>query len=254
MSPKACHEPTEERAGRLFLSEVYKGAKAFKLSVTQRFTAITLYKYMGDKDFCFPSQQSIAEDTALKVRQIRNILKALVGVGVIEIATRRTTGRKHGNHSYEYKFTRAFIQKSKAAISDQTKAAICDIPKRQSVTSKAAIGDTQSGNLRHSKVPQKQASRERAGAEYVRKESKKRSSNQSRKDGLTDTFSNSRKKTPADSSGLELSFDNDNVQLWNEEEGIFEAVALEGMEEESFAPSFRRAGSPACKSLRLSRR
>ena len=128
--------------GRLYLSSIFERAKELNLSPSKRLMLCDLFRYMGDKDYCYPSQQSIAKDTGLKVRQIRNLLKELAEKDkVIEITTRKTTGRKHGNHAYEYRFTKTFIQgtpkaatgclsdETKAAISDQTKAAICDIQK-----------------------------------------------------------------------------------------------------------------------------
>jgi hypothetical protein len=220
----------EERPGRLYLSAVFERAKKLDLSPSKRLVLCALFRYLGDKDFCFPSQQSIAEDTRLNERTVRTLLKELAERGVIEITTRQTTRRKHGNHAYEYRFKIPHNDNQNENL-EQNQTGNLRPSKRKPATTKPETHDRQTGNLRHSKVPDKQASHGRAGVEYVKNRSRKKSSNQSGKDGLTDT--SSRKKTPAESSGLELSSDNDNVPVLNEEEGVF---APENMEEESFVP------------------
>ncbi len=184
MSPKDCRKPAEKRPGRLFLSAVFERAKEFNLSPSKRLVLCALFRYLGDKDYCFPSQQSLAEDTGLTERTVRTLLKELAGKDkIIEITTRKTTGRKHGNHAYEYRLI--FPQKeSQTGNLKQNQTGNLRTPKRKSAAIKPEIRNRQTGNLRHSKVPEKLTSHERTGAEYVRKRSKNRSSNQSGDDAL----------------------------------------------------------------------
>jgi biotin operon repressor len=177
----------EERPARLYLSSVFERAKELNLAPSKRLVLVCLFRYLGDKDYCFPSQQSIAEDTGLTERTVRTLLKELAKNGVIEITTRQTTGRKHGNHTYEYRFKIPHNDNQTGNLK-QNQTGNPRQPNRKSTTTKAEIHDRQTGNLRHSKVPEKQASRGRAGTESVKgiyKENK--SVNQSaRNDGLTD--------------------------------------------------------------------
>ena len=199
---------------RLFLSSVFKRAKELKLKPSQRLVLTALFKYLGRKDFCWPTQRMLAEDTGLCTRQIRRILEKLASVGVIERDKRRTTGRACGNNAYEYRLALSQSSETKADISDQTKADICDSQSGHLKHSKADICDSQSGHLRHSKVPEKQASSERAGAEYISNISINQSINQSAKnDGLM-TDEKIKEKIPREKTA---SKDVDSL-AWNEED------------------------------------
>lgn len=154
--------------GRLFLSSVFEKAKELKLKPSQRLVLTALFKYLGRKDFCWPTQRKLAEDTGLCLRQIRRILDDLANMGVIKRDKRLTTGRARGNNAYEYRFALSQSFETKGDISDQTKADICDSQSGHFEHTKADIRDSQSGHLRHSKVPKRQASRKRAGVEYIR--------------------------------------------------------------------------------------
>jgi hypothetical protein len=209
--------------------------KEKSLSPSERLVLCALFAHLGQNDSCWPEERTLAGYSGLKVRQIRNLIKKLVSIGVIERYKRRTTGRTRGNNAYEYRFvfaqadqtkaaTDCPFDETKAAISDQTKAAICDIPKRQSVTPKAAKSDTQSGNLRHAKVPEKQARRGLAGAEYIKNISENKSVNQSAKnDGLNDGLNdvkNSDKK-PASEEVVSLAWDDPDSLLGEEVDAGF---------------------------------
>jgi hypothetical protein len=94
----------EERPGRLYLSSVFERAKEFELSPSERLVLVSLFRYLGGKDYCFPSQQSLAMDTGLSSQRVRTLLKELAEKGIIEIAMRQPTGRNHRNHAHEYRF------------------------------------------------------------------------------------------------------------------------------------------------------
>jgi hypothetical protein len=193
----------EQKPGRLYLSAVFERAKEIKLSPSKRLLLCALFRYLGDRDFCFPSQKALAEDTGLSERTVRTLLKELEGQdNVIEISMRQTTGRKHGNHAYEYRLT--FPQKeSQTGNLKQNQTGNLRQPNRKSTATKAEIHDSQTGNSRHSKQPEKQASRERAGSEYVKNKSKNKSVNQSGTDRLTDekTSLSSKRKPAAKKKG-----------------------------------------------------
>jgi hypothetical protein len=169
----------EERPGRLYLSDVYDLAAGFRweeeergLSPNQRFVIVTLFKFMGGKDHCFPKQETLAKATGICIRQIKTVLKELVRIGVIE------RNRGQAGWVYEYRFTKAFIQSTKGAIHAPLKV--------QPVHPQGATCAPTRCNLMHSKVPEKQASHGRAGAEYIKNRSKNKSVNQSGTDGLTE--------------------------------------------------------------------
>lgn len=81
----------EERPGRFYLSTVLERAKGLNLSPSKRLILIVLLRYMGDKDYCFPSQQTISENTGISLRQVKALLKELADPekAIIEISTRR---------------------------------------------------------------------------------------------------------------------------------------------------------------------
>jgi len=216
--------------GRLFLSDVYDLAMKFEweeeekkrnLSPIQRFLVITLFKFMGGKDHCWPTQRKLSEATGLCIRQIKTVLKELDRIGVIERDKRQAMGRVH-----EYRFTKEFIQgEPKGAICAPSKGATCAPLKVQSMHPDGATCAPSRCNLMHSKVPHKQASHERAGAEYISNRSMNKSINQSGKnDGLMNKNKKiSDKKKPASEEVDPL--------VWNEEE-----VSLMETENENFVP------------------
>jgi len=167
-------------ADRLFLSSVFERAKELNLSPSKRLVLCALFRYLGGKDFCFPSQQNLAEDTGICLRRVKEILTELAKDGVIEITRRRKTGRKHGNNANEYRLAKsAFLNKTKSALRDSQKCSI-EQPK-------SALSDSQKCNIEHAKTQENQASCKRAGAEYVKGIYKENMSiNQSGTDGMTD--------------------------------------------------------------------
>ena len=136
----------EEHPGRLYLSSVFERAKELKLSPSKRLVLVSLFRYLGDKDYCFPSQQSIAEDTGLTERTVRTLLKELAGQDkVIEISMRQTTGRKHGNHANEYRFKIPHNENQTGNLK-QNQTGNLRPPNRKFATAKAEICDNQTGN------------------------------------------------------------------------------------------------------------
>lgn len=90
-----------------------------QLSLSARCLFIDLVRYCGQKDFCFPSQRTLASDLCISMRHIRNLLKELESEGLI------MSIRSGYNKSNTYKVAReVFITKDRNSGSYQMRSVI----------------------------------------------------------------------------------------------------------------------------------
>ena len=87
-----------------------------QLSINARYLFCVLKKYCGKKDFCFPSEKTLARIMGYSERYIRKFIKELVVVGIIFIK------RKGFNRPNTYKVSKDLIRNIDSSMDRKTES------------------------------------------------------------------------------------------------------------------------------------
>lgn len=85
-----------------------------QLTVPARYLYCVLLRYCGNDEWCFPSQQTLADDLGYSARQIRNLLRQLENAGLI------FRKRKGFNRSNSYNVAKS-LETTRKAVSSNSK-------------------------------------------------------------------------------------------------------------------------------------
>ena len=77
-------------------------ARSAKLPPSAKLLLRTLVDYMGQKDFCWPSMNSLAAEVAVTVRQIRRLLRLLEAAGYIQTEARFRSDQSQASNVFRW--------------------------------------------------------------------------------------------------------------------------------------------------------